>query len=327
MRIIALIPGGIGDQILFFPTLEDLKTAYPNAEIDVVVEPRAKAAYHVSKSVHDVIVFDFKGSNSLADWGNLLGVIRDREYDMALSLGQRWGIGFLLWLTGIPIRIGYAGTPSAEFFLTRTVPLNQNQYAADQYHDLLKGLNINTPSPELAVSVPTKDLEWADAERKRLGVQGGGYVMIHGGASGLSQQKGIDKIYPVESWQKIVQDFQHKQPELPIVVVRGPEDDVIVTALLQACPTVKVTAPENVGQLVAMLAGATLVLCTDSAPMHLAIAAQTYTLALFGPTDPEKLLPKSERVLGIKSPTGRMVDLSPQMVLDRVWGGENPEKG
>jgi ADP-heptose:LPS heptosyltransferase len=326
MRIIALVPGGIGDQILFFPTLEDLKTAYPNAEIDVVVEPRAKAAYHVSKSVNDVIVFDFKGSNSLADWGNLLGVIRDREYDLALSLGQRWGIGFLLWLTGIPIRIGYAGTPSAEFFLTRTVPLNQNQYAADLYHDLLKGLDINTPTPELAVSVPTKDLEWADAERKRLGVQGGGYVMIHGGASRLSQQKGIDKIYPVESWQKIVQDFQQKQPELLIVMVRGPEDDAIVTALLQACPTVKVTAPENVGQLVAMLAGATLVLCTDSAPMHLAIAAQTYTLALFGPTDPTKLLPKNERALGIKSPTGRMADLSPQVVLDRVWGGENPEK-
>lgn len=320
MRILALVPGGIGDQILFFPTLDDLKTAYPNAEIDVVVEPRAKDAYRVSKTVHDTIVFDFKGSNSLADWGNLLGVIRDREYDIALSLGQRWGINFLLWLTGIPIRVGYAGNPGANL-LTRTVPLNQNQYAAEMYHDLLKGLDMNTPTPEVAVSVPTKDLEWADSERKRLGIQGSGYVMIHPGASALSQRKGIDKIYPAESWKLVIQDFQQKQPDLPIVIVKGPEDDAIVSAILQACPTVKITAPENIGQLVAMIAGASLMLCTDSAPMHLAIAAQTYTLALFGSTDPEKLLPKSDRVLGIKSPTGKMADIAPQMILDRVWGG------
>ena len=41
MRILALVPGGIGDQILFFPTLENLKTQYPNSTIDVMVEPRA----------------------------------------------------------------------------------------------------------------------------------------------------------------------------------------------------------------------------------------------------------------------------------------------
>lgn len=319
MRILALVPGGIGDQILFFPTLDDLRKTYPDAQIDVVVEPRAKGAYRVSKSVNDTILFDFKGSNSLADFGNLLGVIRDREYDIAMTLGQRGSVGFLLWLSGIPVRIGYADGSTR--FLTQTVPLNANQYAAEMYHDLLKGLGITLPCPDLAVSVPTQDLEWADAECKRLGIQNGGYVVIHGGASDLSQQKGIDKMYPVAHWQTIVRDFQQKQPDLPIVLIKGPEDAEMVAALMQVSPQIKVTSPDNVGKLVAMIAGASLMLCTDSAPMHLAIAAQTYTLALFGPTDPDKLLPQSDRVLGIKSPTGKMADIAPQTVLDRVWGG------
>ena len=320
MRILALVPGGIGDQILFFPTLDDLKKSYPDAQIDVVVEPRAKSAYRVSKSVHDTILFDFKGSNSLADFANLLGVMRDREYEIAISLGQRRAVGFLMWLSGIPTRVGYGGG-SGERFLTHPVPLNQNQYAAAMYHDLLKGLGINTPCPELAISVPGKDLEWADIERKRLGIQNGGYVIIHGGSSQLARLKGIDKIYPVESWRTIVQDFQQKQPDLPMVLVKGPEDDVFVADLLRSTPKLKVTSPNNVGELVAMIAGASLMLCTDSAPMHLAIAAQTYTLALFGPTDPEKLLPKSDRAIGIKSPTGEMADISPQVILQKVWGG------
>lgn len=319
MRIVALVPGGIGDQILFFPTLDDLKQAYPDAQIDVVVEPRAKDAYRVSKSAHETIVFDFKGRNSLADWSNLLGIVRDREYDIALSLGQRWSVGFLLWLTGVSTRVGFVGS-GGQAFLTHAVALKPNQYAAAMYHDLLTGLGIQTPCPNLAVSVPAKDIDWADAERKRLGIQAG-YVLIHGGSSQLSQDKGIDKLYPVANWTSIIQDFQRKQPDMAIVVVKGPEDSEFVDALLAANPKLKVTVPADVGKLTAMIAGANLMLCTDSAPMHLAVAVKTYTLALFGPTDPKKLLPDDQRFVGIKSPTGQMADIAPQTVLEKIWGG------
>ncbi|NJN85594.1 MAG: glycosyltransferase family 9 protein [Leptolyngbyaceae cyanobacterium SL_7_1] len=319
MRVVALVPGGIGDQILFFPTLDDLKQTYPTAEIDVVVEPRAKGAYRVCKSVEDVIAFDFKDRNSPADWANLLGVMRDRSYDIALSLGQRAGVGLLLWLTGIPTRISYSGS-SGQFFLTNPVPLKPEQYAAEMYHDLLKGLNINTPCPELAIAIPRQDLDWAEAEQKRLGISGNGYVLIHGGSSRLAQIKGIDKIYPIANWQQIIQNFQTRQPDLPLVMVQGPEDQDLVTALTQLCPALKVTRPTDVGKLAAMIAGANLMLCTDSAPMHLAVALKVYTLALFGPTNPDRLLPKSEKFLGIKSPTGKMADIPPQTVLAKVWG-------
>lgn len=320
MRIVALVPGGIGDQVLFFPTLDDLQLTYPKAHIDVVVEPRAATAYQVSKSVQNTLLFDFKGRNSLADFGNLLGNLRDREYDIALSLGQRWAVGFLLWLTGIPTRVGFAGG-GGEPWLTNPVPLKKDQYAAAMYHDLLTGLGITSPCPELAVSVPAKALDWADAERKRIGVGNGGYVLIHGGSSQLAKLKGINKIYPVESWKLILQDFQQRQPDLPIVVVQGPEDQEFVQALTTACPTLKVTRPREISRLTAMIAGASLMLCTDSAPMHLAVAVKTYTLALFGPTDPEKLLPADSRFIGIKSLTGNIADIAPATVLEKVWGG------
>jgi ADP-heptose:LPS heptosyltransferase len=324
MRVLALVPGGIGDQILFFPTLDELKRAYPNAQIDIVVEPRAKEAYRVCKSIHDIIPFDFKQNNSLADWGNLLGIIRDREYDIALSLGRSWAVGLLLWLTGVPTRVGYAGG-RGESFLTNAVPLKTEQYAAAMYHDLLQGLGVSSPCQPITINVPKKDIEWAEAEQKRLGLPASGYVLIHGGASKLSQAKGINKIYPVENWKKIIQDFRKRQPELPIVVAQGPDDVAFVSALQQACPDVKVTAPSDLGKLAAMIAGASLMLCTDSAPMHLAVAVQTFTLALFGPTDPAKLLPastdaKETRFVSIKSP-GNIADITPETVLKKVWGG------
>ncbi len=318
MRVLALVPGGIGDQLLFFPTLEDLKRTYPDAVIDVVVEPRAKAAYRVCQSVNDVVLFDFKDRNSPADWANLLGIMRDRDYDLALSLGQRWGVAFLLWLTGVPVRVGYESP--ASWLLTNSVPLKPEQYAADMYHDLLQGIGITTPCPPLSIQLLKADLDWADAERRTLGLSSG-YFMVHGGSSKLAQEKGIDKLYPVENWKVIIQDIRQRQPDVPLVVVRGPEDDALVNALLTAFPELTVTTPPDIGKLAAMIAGATLMLCTDSGPMHMAIALQVYTLALFGPTDPAKLMPQSDKFKAIQSPTGKMSDIAPAEVLKQVWGG------
>lgn len=318
MRVVALVPGGIGDQILFFPTLDHLKRSYPEAEIDVIVEPRSIGAYRVCQSVNKAIAFNWKNRNSMADWANLLGIIRDREYDAAISLGQRTQVGFLLWLTGIQTRIGYSNDHN--LFLTQAIPLNPDQYAAAMYHDLLKGLNINTPCPELAINVPKRDIEWAENEQKRLGITEG-YLLLHGGSSQLALAKGIDKIYPPSNWQQILQTLKQQQPDLPIAVIQGPEDQEFVKALKTADLDLKIISPDDVGKLAAIIAGASVMLCTDSAPMHLAVAVKTFTIALFGPTDPDKLLPKSDRLIAIKSPTGKMSDIPPQSILDKILAG------
>ncbi|MEH2292476.1 glycosyltransferase family 9 protein [Nostoc sp.] len=319
MRVVALVPGGIGDQILFFPTLDDLKRHYPNAQIDVVVEPRSKAAYRVSKSVHEVLTFDFQDRNSLADWGNLVGTIRDREYDVAIAGKQSWFVGLLLWLTGITVRIGYQGKGSV--FLNHAVPFKPSQYAAEVYHDLLQPLGMTTPVPELAVNVPKPDIEWAEKEQKRLGVHETGYILINGGSGQLSQAKELDKIYPVQKWQQIIQNFQQKQPDLPVVVIKGSDDEQFVRSLLESSPGIKVTAPDDIGKLTAIIAGANLMLSTDSAALQLSVAVQTYTIALFGPTDPAKLLPRNDKFLAIQSPTAKTADVSPNAVLEKIWGG------
>lgn len=91
----------------FFPTLQTLRQQYPQAAIDVLVEPRAKAAYRVCKNVDNVLIFDYRDRSSLADYLNLLGIIRDREYDASLSLGTAWVVELIMWLNGIPTRVGY----------------------------------------------------------------------------------------------------------------------------------------------------------------------------------------------------------------------------
>ena len=108
MRVLALVPGGIERQLEFFPVLREIKRAVKAADIAVVVDPEAKEIYQLSTVVSEVVPYSFRASNSPADWANLLGIVRDREFEAVITLTESWSIGLLLWLSGIPTRIGYA---------------------------------------------------------------------------------------------------------------------------------------------------------------------------------------------------------------------------
>ncbi|PSB00886.1 glycosyltransferase family 9 protein [Merismopedia glauca] len=319
MRTLFLVPGGIGEQILLFPTLEALKCSYPDAEIDVIVEPRAKAAYQVCKSVHDVFIFNFADRNGLADWGNLLGIIRDREYEAVVSIDRSWGIGFLLWMTGIPTRVTYKGGAGSWFF-SNTVPLKSKQYVADMYHDLLYGLGITAPCPHLEIKVTKSDLDWAQAEQDKLGIKDSGYILISDEETQLEQGEVAPRLYPVKKWQQIIDSIAQKQPNLPIVLIQEPEDTQWASSLKTSCPNVQIITPPDLGKLAATIAAANLVICTDSIPMYLSVAVGTYAIALLPSGTAEKRLPKHDsRIRVLQSLTDSIVDISPADVLEKIW--------
>ena len=319
MHVLALVPGGISEQLLFFPALEHLKQQYPNAEISVVVEPTAAAAYRVSKVVQATIPYAFGTNNSSADWANLLGIVRDREYEVVITATQDWATALMLWLSGIPTRIGYESGAN-KLFLTATVPLKAEQYKAFQYHDLLAPLALTGPCPATTINVPQGDIGWVDSQIRQQGIGEQGYVLIY---PGLAEGGAADR-YPTESWIAIAQDFQKRQPGLPLVLLQQPETADAVKAIAQAVSNSKLIRPENLGQTAALVAGANLVLTTDSYVSELGVALSVFTLALFGHSSPERRLPpvneSEQRFLGVTSGQGTVADIPVATVLQKVWG-------
>jgi ADP-heptose:LPS heptosyltransferase len=125
--------------------------------------------------------------------------------------------------------------------------------------------------------------------------------------------------YPIESWKIVLQDFQKRQPNLPLVLCQDEETSPLTTALLAAQPNLKVTTPKTLGQWAAFLAGASLCICTDSPVMQLAIAVQTYTAALLDQRSSSLNMPSNDRVLVFKSSTSQLADIPPSTVLEGIW--------
>ena len=307
MRIVAIVPGGIEEQILLFPTLETLKKQYPSGAIDVIAPPSAKAAYRVCPHIHEVLTFDYRDSNGLADYLNLLGTIRDREYDAAILTEPRWDLELLLWLNGIPRRIGYQSQLS--WFLSHPVPRKKEQYAPYLYHDLVQGLDLVCRCPSLHLSLPKEDIDWVEAEQKRLDLKESGYVLIYGGGAAT---------YPADQWAKIIADMQQKQPNLPVVLLQEAQEAQWLVEIQKSFPALKTLNPPDLGKLAAAIAGANLLVCTSGLPLTLATAVGTYTVALLEPATALKFLPPTqERQVSVEATV--VAEIAPEAILAKIW--------
>ncbi len=314
MRILALIPGGIDNQLLFFPTLETLKQQYPQAAIDVLVEPRSKKAYRVCKNVDEVLVFDFQDRNSFADYLNLLGIMRDREYDAVVSLKTTWRIKLLLWLNGIPTRVGYQDdTP---IYLSESVARKPEQYTAQMYHDLLTGFGIQTPCPPITINVPTEDIGWAESEQKRLSIEDSGYVIFCDNPATESTE---ENVYPISSWQKIIEDLEQRQTGLSILLLQTSTNREWVTAMISGNSNLKAIAPADVGKMAGIIAGANLILSNNGTPTQLAVAAKTYCFALLTQQDSQTVPNQGENATKIVSSSSNLGDIAPETIIQQMW--------
>jgi ADP-heptose:LPS heptosyltransferase len=310
MRVLALVPGGVERQLEFFPVLREIKAAFGGAEVAVVVDPEAKDVYQLSKAVDEVVPYRFQASNSPADWANLLGILRDREFEAVLTLTESWSIGLLMWLSGIPTRIGYEGGGNG-WFLTTLIPRSASP--TEDYAAFLKALNIKASLASPSLNVPQSDLNTVASLRQGAKIQGG-YVAIYPGTSPSGEA------YPTDQWVTILKDFRQRQPDLPLVLLQTADTVANNVALCQALPGLTVLEPETMGQLAALIAGANLLVSVEGYPVALAAALGVYTVGLsaspmVSPAGGE------DRFVNVASKTGKLADLAPEAALSTIWKG------
>ncbi|MBE9136049.1 glycosyltransferase family 9 protein [Nodosilinea sp. LEGE 07088] len=308
MRVLALVPGETETQLSFFPIINQIKDSFENAEVSVVAAPGTAAIYKLSTAVAEVVPYNFEASNSPADWANLLGIVRDREFDVALTLTDSWSIGLLLWLSGVPARLGYSGGAN-DLLLTNTVP---RQAETPDYGDLLGLINISGTPPALSINVPRSDLAAVEAMHKGAGLADG-YVLVYPGPTATGA------IYPTDSWVAILKDFQQRQPDLPVVILQTDEGAPQAAAIATLVPDLKILRPETPGQAAAMIAAANLVVAVEGYPLGLAMALNVYALGLLSGDRP--LLPSHDanRLVTLTSANGTLADINPDQVLKKIW--------
>lgn len=314
-KILMINFGGLGDQILFFPTIKSIKLAYPNSEIVFATEPRSASAEKLTEFIDKTFVCDIKTPHkhkNLLNIAKFLVRVWREKFDIVISSGSSPQVAVLLFLTGIKNRIGFECGAISRFLLSKKGGLNLRQYAANMYHELAKALipgSIFT-LPEIKVPEESvnkiKHLLNIDAKSDKK------IIVIHPGVSKLSILKNILKFWDVKNWAELIKRLL--ETDKYIVVMAGGNDDT--EAYLAIKEKLKIIGNKtlsenlldfmnktsNVMELAALIKLSDALVCVDSAPMHIGVGVGVKTIALFGPTDEKKLLPeKDSRFLVLKS--------------------------
>lgn len=289
MNILAINFGGIGDEIFFLPTLISLKKEFPNAKITLALEPRSKSVKDLTDVIDDLFLIDVKGKNKYTELLKLVFLARKNHFDLVISSGGNKLISILLTLMGIKKRYGYDTGKLSKVLLTKAVPLNKNQYACAMYHDLITPITDHkTELPEINVSAQEKIPN---------------SVLIHPGVSKMSVQKGMIKTISAETWAETVDLLLEKGKH--VILAGGPDDNEVIETIRNKTKNKNFEdfygKTKSLKDLAVLIGKAEQFICSDSAPLHVAVAMKTKTYVIFGPTYDKKLIPQSHIVIPIKA--------------------------
>ncbi|MGN6756890.1 MAG: glycosyltransferase family 9 protein [Thermomicrobiales bacterium] len=334
-RILLIRPDHLGDVLWLTPALHGLRERYPDASITVAVGLWSAPILAHNPDLDALLPIAFPGferrpkHSLLSPYQTLLAVARDirrQHFDAAVILrDDHWWGALLAAAAGIPRRFGYA-TPDVAPFLTDALSARSDGHAARDNIALLDAVLRAAGKPTMAgdrpvtaiapgelplVFAPGLDaVAQATALLARLPDGAGPIVAIHPSAG-----------VPVKLWDEgrlaAVADWLATEYAARIVLTGSPGDAPLTAAVAgqMTAPALDLTGETDIATLVALYRHCALVLGPDSGALHLAVAAGTPTIHLFGPADPWRFGPWGDPARHLVVKAGmrctRCGDLSP----------------
>ena len=154
MRVLFLLPGGISAQLAAIPAAARLAEAL-DAHVQVACSPAAAPAWKLLPAVEKLIPFDFDAAPTLADWANLLGNVREPDFQACINLARGRQVDLMLSMSHIPNRVATAG-----FSATTTVEPTAGWPAAAMA-SFLKPLGVSLDAGSFRLALPKAALEAA----------------------------------------------------------------------------------------------------------------------------------------------------------------------
>lgn len=325
-RILLLRPDHLGDVLLTTPAIHALRRAHPQAELHALVGPWSANVLANLPELDAVLTLPYPGfsRSDKVDWrspyklvAESARILRRIGYDTAIVLRpDHWWGALLAHLAGIPRRIGY-NTPNVAPFLSEAIE-HRHEHAVIQNARLVEPLTGALEAHDLPLDFPVaaEDRAWVTGYLEEWGVeQGTPLIAIHPGSGAWV------KAWDEAKWAAVADALAAQLDGL--VVLTGSDRELPVCQRIAARmkhPACILAGDTGIGTLAALFQRCAVVLGPDSGPLHLAVAVDAPTVALFGPADPVEFgsWGSGERHKVLTSDIG----CRPCRVLD--WGSDDP---
>ena len=292
MRLLIVKLGSIGDIVHTLPALAAIRQAMPDAEISWVVERRAAEILRDNPILDRLIEVDTKAlrrglvsGETLRAPRQQLRQLRASAFELALDFQGLLKSASIARLSGARRVFGFSAKslrePASRILLSKSIPISKNLHVIRKNLALASGaLGISVPenADDLEFPIATNAAHEAEARSAEL-LTNGNYAIVNPGGGWPT------KLWSAERFGRLADELWSHHG-LHSLVTYGPGEGRLAETVLQASRSGKAHAVSlSLKGFYGLAKRAQVYVGGDTGPTHLAIAAGTPIVGLFGPTE------------------------------------------
>ena len=262
----------LGDTVLTTPLIARLAE---RTQVDVVVTPQSAPLLANNPAIHEVIVYDKRGADrGFGGLVRLTGRLRRNRYSASYHAQGSVRSATLSLLARIGDRVGFE-TSSGRRLYTKRVPYIENEHHAVRLLRLAGDSSaLPIPKPRLFPGAPERAA--VEAVLREAGWNNEPLIALAPGS-----------VWATKRWPFYAELAE--QLSARVIVIGSAADRELASEIARAAPGRVIDATGRLSLLASaeLIARAAVLVTNDSAPLHLASAMGTPTVAIFGPTVPE----------------------------------------
>jgi ADP-heptose:LPS heptosyltransferase len=276
-RVLVIKLRAVGDVVLSSIALANIRAAFPQARLDVLTEPASESIVRSHPAVSGVLVFNQKRMSGL----DLIRSVRANHYDLIIDLFGNPRTALVTRLSGAPHRVGFRFRMRSYAYNHIAEPRGGEVHNTQFNLDALEAVGIPILDRTVRLYPSPEDRAYVDQFLTAAGMQLKTLVAINTGGGWYTKRWGIerfaelaDRIVAATGWH--------------IILPWGPGQQEEVGELRSRMKAAAfVPPPTTLMQLTALFERTAFVVSNDSGPMHIAAAAGSRVLGIYGPTRPE----------------------------------------
>jgi len=276
-RILLIRLKGIGDVILSTPLFRALKKKFPSAQIDLVTRSFCEPVVRHNPYLNRVILYPEK-TESLGVLIQFVNRLRGEKYDWVIDLAAEPRSAWLTFLTGAPMKAGYAFR-FREWAFNQRIPKNKiRRYQGEVNLDIIRALGVPDQGNQTEIILDQDDKEWAARYFAKKEI-----TELHYKVGLNPTGTWSSKRWPVAYWRELIGLICSQLAVKPILL-GGPADQELIRQINAGLEQKTYVMPDTtLSQAASFVSHLDLLVGNDGTPQHLAQAFGVKSLTLCGP--------------------------------------------
>lgn len=278
-KILIVRTDRIGDVVLSLPMIDLLRRTFPDARISFLAQDYT-AKLLVGYPGLDQLLLYREGVSQKRFW-RILGELRLASFDTVVVAHPTFRIALLVFLAGIPIRIG-TGYRWYSFLFNRRVFEHRKtaeRHEAEYNLSLLRVLGCDVAlSPRPILPLQNAVAARVDEIRARHGLSGNeAIIVLHPGSGGSARD------WPPERFGELAARLSEAGFQVVMTGSRGEEHLVQNVVAASGNRAISLAGEFSLDELAWFLRGARLVVSNSTGPLHITAALGVPVVAFYPP--------------------------------------------